>query len=320
MLRAGLIGLGMMGKNHARILENLEGVELVGICDSNSNLESFYRNVKVFVDLKDLISQGIDYAVVAVPTTLHFQISKILSDSGIHALIEKPLSYDLESSEAICKLFTENSLIGAVGHIERFNPAVIEAKKRMSQLGRILQVSTIRQGPFSNRISDVGVVKDLATHDIDLVTWMTGSNYLKVFAHTSNKLGRKHEDMIVAIARLNNGAIVNHVVNWVSPTKERSISIVGENGMFKIDTLLGDLTFYENGETRTNWSEVATFRGVSEGNLLRYALHKVEPLLVEHQNFRDAVLGRKHNSVSLQEGCNALRVADEMLRDDYQMG
>jgi len=320
MLRAGLIGFGMMGKNHARILENLEGVEFVGICETNFNHEGIYRNVKIFNDLKDLISQGIDYAVVAVPTRLHLQISKTLSDSGIHALIEKPLSYDLASSENICKMFTENSLVGAVGHIERFNPAAIEAKKRMSQLGKILQVSTVRQGPFPNRISDVGVVKDLATHDIDLVSWITGSNYQQVFAHTSTKLGRRHEDMVVAIAKLDNGAIVNHVVNWVSPLKERSICIVGEKGMFKIDTLLGDLTYCENGETRTNWSEVASFRGVSEGNVLRYALHKVEPLLVEHQNFRDAILGRKHNSVSLQEGCNALRVADEMLRKEYRMG
>lgn len=235
----GLVGLGMMGKNHARILSSLEGVELVGVYDVEVNVLKQHKNMAVFDNLQDLIEKGLDYAVVAVPTKFHLSTCEILAQSGIHALIEKPLSYDLESSRKILKIYSDKSLVGAVGHVERFNPATIEAKNRLAQLGRIMQISTMRQGPFPNRISDVGVIKDLATHDIDLVSWITGSKYQEVSAHTSFKSGREHEDMLISIAQLENEVIVNHIVNWVSPMKERSISIIGENGLFKIDTLWG---------------------------------------------------------------------------------
>ncbi|MFD0539814.1 Gfo/Idh/MocA family oxidoreductase [Actinomadura luteofluorescens] len=158
------------------------------------------------------------------------------------------------------------------------------------ELGEVFQVVTRRQGPFPHRIADVGVVKDLATHDIDLTGWVTGQDYVSISAHTVARSGRPHEDMVAAVGRLTDGSMVNHLVNWLSPLKERTTVVTGERGCFIADTLTADLTFYANGEVNTEWEALRAFRGVSEGDMIRYAIPKREPLLVEHERFRDAVL------------------------------
>ncbi|NBO10472.1 MAG: gfo/Idh/MocA family oxidoreductase, partial [Methylophilaceae bacterium] len=162
----------------------------------------------------------------------HFEIATLLSNLGINALIEKPLSFDTQSSYELIAMFEEKNLVGGVGHIERFNPAIRECKKRLQDLGHIYQITTRRQGPFQIRVSDVGVVKDLATHDIDIVEWLSSDKYELVFSQTLNRSGRNHEDLLVTTARLNNGIVVNNLVNWLSPNKDRSIVITGENGAF----------------------------------------------------------------------------------------
>src|SRR5690606_33126671 len=129
------------------------------------------------------------------------------------------------------------------------------------------------------RIADVGVIKDLASHDIDLTAWVSQQNYVSVNARTTHRSGRPHEDMLVAIGTLSNGVIASHVVNWLTPFKERTIMVTGEKGALVADTLTADLTFFENGGVASNWSGVSAFRGVSEGDVTRFALDKKEPLL-----------------------------------------
>jgi UDP-N-acetylglucosamine 3-dehydrogenase len=309
-LRAGLIGLGMMGRHHARVLASLPDVQFVGSCDLATGDESYFQGKPIYHLLDDLLAQKIDYAVVAVPTVLHAEIAVKLADLGIHALIEKPISDTANTARIITETFNTRNLIGAVGHIERFNPAVREAKRRLNLLGRVFQVSTLRQGPFPGRISDVGVIKDLATHDIDLTSWVMDQDFLNVSARIAHQAGRTNEDMLCAVATLSKGAISNHVVNWLSPKKERKIVVTGENGAFEIDTLNVDLTFYSNGVTKSKWEDLARFRGVTEGDVIRFAFSKKEPLLIEHENFRDAILGKTNEIVSLRDGLKALLVAE----------
>ncbi|MFF4176424.1 Gfo/Idh/MocA family oxidoreductase [Streptomyces sp. NPDC001750] len=181
-LRAGLIGLGSMGRNHARVLHGLEGVELVAGADPVAAPGSAPAGVPLVRSVAELAAAGIDYAVVACPTALHEEVALDLAERGIHALIEKPLAPSVRSAETIGRAFEKHGLVAAVGHIERFNPALRELRARLElgELGEFLQVVTRRQGPFPARIADVGVVYDLATHDIDLTAWLTNSRYESV--------------------------------------------------------------------------------------------------------------------------------------------
>ena len=314
-LRAGLIGLGAMGRHHARVLREVDGVELVAVADPGGDPNGVAGPLPVLRDVQALIAAGIDTAVVAVPTVYHEPIALALAEAGVHALIEKPIADTSEAGERIVAAFAAQGLVGAVGHIERFNPALQELRKRLAagELGAIYQIVTRRQGPFPSRIADVGVGKDLATHDIDLTAWVAQSPYASIAAQIAYRSGREHEDMVLATGRLANGVIVSHTVNWLSPMKERVTVVTGERGAFVVDTASADLTFHANGTIATEWDSIAAFRGVSEGDVIRYAIAKREPLRVEHEAFRDAVLGIRHDVVTLEEGLQTLRVAEAMV-------
>ena len=311
-LRAGLLGLGSMGRNHARVLADLEGVHFVGVVDPGG----VQAKGEVLTSLDELLERGIDYCVVAVPTAAHEEVGLRLAESGVHALIEKPLAQDVASARSLADAFEKAGLVGAVGHIERFNPALRQARMRMEQgeLGDVLQIVTRRQGPFPARIADVGVVKDLATHDIDLTAWIAQSPFVSVAAQVSHRSGREHEDLVSVVGTLADGTITNHLVNWLSPFKERVTVITGEKGALVADTLQADLTFHANGDVLTEWEDVAHFRGVSEGHVIRYAIAKPEPLRVEHEVFRDAVLGQATEIVTMREGLSTIEVAEAILR------
>jgi predicted dehydrogenase len=314
-LRAGIIGFGMMGANHARVLSNLDGVDLVAVADPQGDAKKVLPNFNVLNSVEDVIKLGVDYCVVSAPTAFHEDIAMKLIDSGIHILVEKPLANTYASALKIRDAVKVAKVIGAVGHIERFNSAIQEARKRVlaGELGTIYQIATRRQGPFPSRISDVGVVKDLATHDIDLTSWLTGKKYVQVSANAAFRSGRKHEDLISISGLLEDSIVVNHLVNWLSPLKERKIIITGEKGTFVADTLRADLTYYENGKIEISQADLAHFRGVTQGDVHILAFEKPEPLVVEHRNFRDAVLGKQSNIVSLEEGTNTVQIAEAII-------
>jgi UDP-N-acetylglucosamine 3-dehydrogenase len=314
-LRAGLIGLGAMGRNHARVLHLLDGVELVGVLDPAPGAVAPF-GVPVVSDIEQLLALHLDYAVIACPTALHEEIGLRLAEAGVHALIEKPLAPSVPAALRLVDAFESRGLVGAVGHIERYNPSLQSLRTRLEagELGDIYQIVTRRQGPFPGRIADVGVVMDLATHDIDLTAWVTGRQYVHVAARTVSRSGRPHEDMVSAVAGLEDGVMANHLVNWLSPFKERSTVITGQRGSFIADTLTADLTFYANGAVDTEWEALRAFRGVAEGDMIRYAIPKREPLLVEHERFRDAVEGKDSDIVTLRHGMRTVEVAEAMLR------
>lgn len=312
-LRAGLVGLGMMGRHHARVLASLPGIDFVGVSDPAGDFNNLAQGRPVVKTVAELIALGIDYAIVAVPTVYHLEVGKELATAGIHTLVEKPLSQDTASSKELVKIFANAGLVGAVGHIERYNPALQEARSRLEQLGSLYQVVTRRQGPFPARVADVGVVKDLATHDIDLTSWITGQLYTSVSAQTASRTGRQYEDLVAVVGTLQDGTITNHLVNWLSPLKERVTILTGEKGAFVVDTLTADLTFFENGNISSSWGEIEQFRGVTEGNVTRYAIPKHEPLKMEHENFRDALLGKRADIVTMEQGLATVLIAEAII-------
>jgi predicted dehydrogenase len=304
-----------MGRNHARVLRELDGVDLVGIADPAGDPYGAAAGTPVLPTLDELIALKLDMAVVAVPTQYHEEAALQLAAAGVHTLVEKPIAHSVEAGQRLVDAFAAAGLVGAVGHIERFNPALQELRRRLEagELGAIYQIVTRRQGPFPGRIADVGVAKDLATHDVDLTAWVAQSRYEVVFGQTVFKSGRPHEDMIAITGRLENGVVVNHLVNWLTPAKERVTAVTGERGTFVADTLTGDLTFYANGTVPVEWESIGTFRGVSEGNITRYAFPKREPLKTEHEAFRDRVLGLSSHAVTLEQGLTTLRVVEAAL-------
>ena len=317
VLRAGLVGVGMMGRHHMRLLDQIDDVHFVGVFDPALVGQDNINGHALFNSLEDLIATGLDYCVVAAPTAFHLELGLQLAKTGVHALIEKPVAPTHTEALQLVEAFSSANLIGGVGHIERFNPAVRAMRQKLEDglLGEIYQISTRRQGPFPGRIADVGVVKDLATHDIDLTAWVAQSPYRTMSAKTTHKSGRDHEDMVVAVGELENGVIVNHIVNWLSPFKERNITVIGDKGALVADTLTADLTFYENAKFQNNWDSVSSFRGVSEGDVIRFALNKVEPLLAEHLSFRDAVKNKNDvGIVTLAEGLATVHIAEQMIK------
>jgi len=318
-LRAGLIGLGAMGRNHARNLRSLEGVDLVVVADEDDARLTDQPDCLIGHTVADIIAAGVDYCVVASPTNTHEEIGMALAEAGIPALIEKPLATNTGAALHLARAFASKGLIGGVGHIERFNAALQNLRIRLAnnQLGEIYQIATRRQGPFPGRITDVGVILDLASHDIDLTAWVSQRHYRQVTALTVSKSGRQFEDMVSATCRLSDGLISNHLVNWLTPTKERRTIITGERGMFIADTLTSDLTFYGNGKIYEAWGDVAQFGGVAEGDVIRYAIPKPEPLRVEHEQFRDAILGKPAAQVvTLAEGAEVVAVCEAMMVSD----
>jgi predicted dehydrogenase len=317
-LRAGLVGLGMMGRHHARVLSSLENVELVAVCDPLGDPHKAAGDRIVLKTVKELIDAKIDYAMIAAPTAFHEELALELAAAGIHAMVEKPLAIDTASAEKITAAFKEKGLVGAVGHIERYNPALQQLRMRLEkgELGDVYQIATRRQGPFPARIADVGVIKDLATHDIDLTAWVAASKYVSISARTAHKSSRPHEDLVAATGVLANGIITSHLVNWLTPFKERLTIVTGEAGTLVADTLTADLTLYTNASVATQWDSVSAFRGVSEGEVVRYAFAKKEPLLVEHESFRDAVLGvpgSVEKIVTMEQGLATVAVAQAMI-------
>ncbi|MGH3497541.1 MAG: Gfo/Idh/MocA family protein [Nocardioidaceae bacterium] len=314
-LRAGLIGAGAMGRHHARVLRGLPDVDLVVVADPGGDPYGVVGSASLVPGVEAVVATGIDLCVVATPTYAHVDVGLALAEAGIATLIEKPLASTFHDARQLEEAFDKAGVLGCVGHVERYNPALLQMRRRLAagELGSVYQVITRRQGPYPARIGDVGVVMDLATHDVDLTAWVTQQPYRDVSARTAHRSGREHEDLVAVVGSLADGTVVNHLVNWLSPMKERITVVTGERGCLVADTLSADLTFYANGAAPVQWDTFATFRGVVEGDMVRYAFPKAEPLATELAAFCDAVRGGRAETVTMREAVTTVEVAERLL-------
>jgi len=316
MTRVAVIGVGSMGKNHARIYSELPDAELVAVADSCEDLsvavaEKF--GAKAYANYVALLEKEKPEAVsIAVPTALHKEAALACLQSGAHVLIEKPIASSLEDGEAIIQAAHYHSRCLMVGHIVRFNPAIQVLKKKLQagDLGRIFQIFCRRAGPFPARIRDVGVVVDLAPHDVDIMRFLTGMDAERVYAETARRIHTDHEDLLFGILRFPDGITGALEINWLTPTKVREVIVLGERGLFRVDDLTQDLYFYENAQTAGDfWDTLKTLKGVSEGSMVRFALERYEPLKAELAAFLKAVRGEASVAVTGEDGLAALRIA-----------
>lgn len=314
-LRAGVIGLGTMGRHHLRVLLEMPGVDVVGAADPSPTARSAVALETVTADVDELLDLGLDLCVVAAPTVAHAEIGLRLAAAGIPALIEKPLAADSASAFRLAAEFEARGLIGCVGHVERYNVALLAMRHCLGQgdIGTVFQVATRRQGPFSGRIRDVGVVMDLATHDIDLTCWVTGASYRRVAAFAARPSGRPHEDMVAVSGELSDGAIASHLVNWLSPMKERVVTVTGARGCLTADALAGELWLRRHDADAGVGPPGPLERAAADGDVVRYLMPRREALRAELENFRDAVAGRPASIVTMRQGAAAVAVAEAVI-------
>ena len=303
MIRVAVVGVGSMGKNHVRVYSEIPDVELVAIADQSAELVQktgqFYH-VPYYYDYVEMIQKVKPDAVsVVVPTSLHYKIAKDILNLGCHVFVEKPIASTAEDAEDLISTADRLGLKLMVGHIERFNPAIIELKRRLNagELGEIFQVHARRLGPFPTRIQDVDVIMDLAPHDLDIMRYLTGSEVNRLHAETNRILHTSMDDLFAGLLRFENGVLGVLEINWLTPTKIRELFVTGELGMFQVNYITQDLFFYENAEANgETWTTLSLIRGVSEGMVVKFPIKKKEPLRAELENFTALVRGETSNN------------------------
>jgi UDP-N-acetylglucosamine 3-dehydrogenase len=319
-IRTAVIGVGAMGRNHARVYSDLPGVDLVGIADLDGKAAAAVAEkfgTQAYADFEKMLDELHPDAVsIAVPTVMHCRVATSVIRRGIHLLIEKPISFSVEEGR---QLISEAECCGSklmIGHIERFNPAVIALKAHLAagELGRVFQIDARRQGPFPVRVVDVGVVIDLAVHDLDIMRYITGAEVIRAYAETERRIHSTSEDLLTGLVRLSDGTLGTLTINWLTPTKIRELYVTGERGMFRVDYLTQDLYFYENATARDgDWDTLRVLRGVSEGRMIRHVVNKKEPLRAELEAFLAAVRGETPVPITGNDGLTALMLAQNMV-------
>ena len=303
-MRIILVGHGRMGQNHERVIRTLPQIELVAIVDPVYTSIETKAGTTYASDLQSIRNLKFDSAIVASPSTKHLETALMLAQLGVSTLIEKPLATTPEDCETILNAFDQSEVKCAVGHVERFNPAVIECRKliREGKIGQLLQISTIRQGPNPQRIVDVGVGLDLLSHDVDLTRWICKSGYDSVYSQSWKSESSSHEDSIYVVARLMNGVLVNHTVNWISPFKKRELVIVGTDGALYVDLLnnIVRIHHYDYGKA----SRDGSYRGEST----ELSIIHEEPLRIEILSFLNFVSGYESDICTLNEALEVVRV------------
>jgi len=225
-LNVGVIGLGWMGRVHLRNYTEMPGVDVVGVMDSDTQtLDAVHEQfqVPVFNDLDALLEQPLDAVSVCVPTIYHLPVGLKVIARGIPLLIEKPLAASADEGRQLLEAAQAGGVPLMVGHIERFNPAV-QRVRELVQEDKVISINIERVGPYPPRIQDVGVIRDLGSHDIDLIRHISGSEFKKVFAVTATTIG-KHEDTALITAEMENGVLGQINTNWVTPYKSRFIHV-----------------------------------------------------------------------------------------------
>ena len=315
-MKVAVIGVGSMGKNHARVYSELPEAELVAVADADQKLVAATaekHGAHAYTDYREMLEKEKPDAVsIVVPTAMHEEVGLAALDAGVHVLMEKPIAATVEEGQRLIEKARAVKKQLMVGHIVRFNPAMQALKQKLADgdLGRIFQVFCRRAGPFPARIRDVGVVVDLAPHDVDVMRFLIGAEPLRVYAETEQRIHTDHEDLVWGLLRFPDGVVGSLEINWLTPTKIREVLVLGERGLFRIDDLTQDLYFYENAQVNADlWPALKTLKGVSEGHMIRYAIQRYEPLKAELQAFLGAVKEDKPVPVSGEDGLEALRLA-----------
>lgn len=318
-LRVGLIGLGSMGRNHLRVLTALPGVHLAAVADPDAAALASATarfGAHAFVEPMTMLAEAdLDAVVIAAPTTSHLPLTLAAVRYGIAVLVEKPLAATPAEADLIV---AAASGFGAppvqVGHIERFNPAILELGRllRAGWLSTVYAITSRRAGPFPARIRDVGVTVDLATHDVDILCAIAGERPARVSAETAKRIHADHEDLLFGLLSFPSGIVAMLDVDWLTPAKRRQLTVLGAEGMFELDYLTQRLTFARATDT-TNPRLIGGYAPTFESDVVELRVATGEPLAAELAAFVDVVRDGGRPLVDAADGRWAVLLADALL-------
>jgi hypothetical protein len=297
-LRVGVIGVGVMGSNHARVFADMPGVKLVGVVDPDSSQRDFVANALGCAghdNFDDLLDGGVDAVTIAAPTHMHHDMALACISRGVDVLVEKPIASSVEEGREIIAAARRAGVTLMVGHVERFNPAV-EAIKNAIHGEDILSIAITRVGPFPPRMSNVGVVIDLAVHDIDLIRWFTESEIAEVQPQLSSAVAAR-EDIALLQFRTASGVLAHINTNWLTPFKARNVTIATRNKYIMGDLLTRQVT------------ECFGFQPDGSYSMRHLSVGHAEPLRAELQAFIAAIRDGKPPAVTGEEGVASLEIA-----------
>ena len=303
MLKVGVIGLGAMGKNHARVYSELPEAELVGVADVNFELAQGVAkryNTVSFTDYKELLKQEVHAVSIAVPTSLHSQVAVDTARAGVNMLVEKPIANTVDAAAEIVKSTEENGVKLMIGHVERFNP-VIPIINREIQNDEVILIETTRIGPHPPRVKDVGVIVDLAVHDIDLIRYLTRAEFKRIHAVASG-IHSAYEDCAILLFEMTNGVLARVTVNWLTPFRVREINIATRQKYIRASLSELKVNEYWRRRDSDDWFRARELN-----------VPFAEPLRLELQSFVRCVKGNGELWISGEEGLKALEVAIQCL-------
>jgi UDP-N-acetylglucosamine 3-dehydrogenase len=301
-VRIGVVGVGVMGSNHARVLAGLAGVTLVGIADPDRKQAEFVAQTlgcEGVATVGELLDLGLDAITIAAPTQLHHEIALACIARGVHVLVEKPIASSVEEGNAIVAAAKRAGVTLMVGHVERFNPAV-EAVKEAIRGEDILSIAITRVGPFPPRMSNIGVVIDLAVHDIDLIRWFTDSEIIDVQPQVSSAVAER-EDIALLQFRTASGVLAHINTNWLTPFKARNITVATRGKYVMGDLLTRQVT------------ECFGFQPDGSYSMRHLSVGHAEPLRAELTAFIDTLRSGDRPPVTGEEGVASLEIATRCL-------
>lgn len=303
-MKIGVIGVGSLGQHHARVYSQIPEVELFGVCDvDKKRAEKISKNFNAqpFSDYKELIGK-VDAVSIVVPTPLHYSVAKDFLNAGIHCLVEKPITNDVSQAEELLKIANEKNIVLQIGHIERFNTAVIEAQKHIKS-PKFIEAQ--RLGPYDPRVAHIGVVMDLMIHDIDIILTLVDSRIIQMDVIGAKVLS-KNEDIANVRLKFENGCVANISASRVSLDKFRKIRIFQDDTYISLDYAGQSLKIYKKK------SDIVT--SMSDIDVIKPKLKMEEPLKRELEHFINCVKKGIPPIVTGEHGRDALEVAIEILK------
>ncbi|MBX9575551.1 MAG: Gfo/Idh/MocA family oxidoreductase [Caulobacteraceae bacterium] len=297
-LKVGVAGAGVMGRNHARVLSDIRDFDLTHVFDADAVTARGVAEVygATGVDTVEAFADaGLDAAVISTPNRTHADVGVALLEKGVHVLVEKPIAATVADAQRLIDAAKANDRVLMVGQVERFNPAV-EAVKRAVADEQIISIQITRVGPFPPRMGEVGVVIDLAVHDIDIIRHLTDSEIVEVQPQVARTKAER-EDTALLQFRLANGAIAHITTNWVTPYKTRTLQVATPNKFVVADLMTRQVTEYFGQQPDGSYST----RGVMSW--------PNEPLKKELEAFAHAIRTGETPAVTGEDGLRNLEVA-----------
>lgn len=318
MVKIAVIGVGVMGYNHVRVLSEMEEADLVAVSDIDMNrakeISTRFRIPNHYIDHNEMLEkEDLDAVVMAVPSKFHKDVFLDCIKYNLAILVEKPIADTLKSADQMMIALKNKNIVFTVGHIERFNPVITKIKELLESnyAGEIYLVDTIRSGPFPKRLYDVGVLADLSVHDVDIINYLIG-RIKQVYSNLIFSDGR--EIYAKTLFKISHTIKGSSEFSWVSPKRIREIKIHGTKG-----TILGDYTkqevwFYENADfiegAFTNYQSMVLGGAVSEGKVVKFPIPKLEPLKIELKHFINCIKNKKKPLITAEEARETLKISN----------